>query len=63
MRFAIVTSSISVVLIAVVSALSIATLSWVYPAVQSYESSPELKIEISWGHGSEAGVPDAAIHK
>jgi hypothetical protein len=52
MRFAIVTSSISVVLIAVVSALSITVLSWIYPAVQSYEPSSDLKTEIFWGQGS-----------
>lgn len=52
MRFAIVTSSISLVLIAVVTALSIAALSCVYPAVQSYEPTSDVKTEISWGQGS-----------
>ena len=52
MRFAIVTSSISVVLIAVVSALSITILSWIYPAVQRHQPSPEIQTEISWGQGS-----------
>ncbi len=52
MRFVIVTSSISVALIAVVSALSITVLSWIYPAVQNYEPNSEFKTEISWGQGS-----------
>jgi len=52
MKFAIVTSSISVMLIAVVSALSIAVLSWIYPAVQSHEPSSDSKAEIAWGQGS-----------
>lgn len=52
MRFALVTSSISVVLITFVSALSIAVLSWIYPTVQSYEPNSDLKTEISWGQGS-----------
>ena len=52
MRFAIVTSSISVALIAAVSALSIVVLSWIYPAVQSYEPNSDSKVEISWGQGS-----------
>jgi hypothetical protein len=52
MRFAIVTSSISAALIAVVCALSIVVLSWVYPAVQSQDPSADVKTEISWGQGS-----------
>ena len=52
MRFAIVTSSISVVLIAVVSALSIAVLSWIYPAVQSHDQNSDIKTEIVWSQGS-----------
>ena len=52
MRFAIVTSSISAALIAIVSAISIAVLSWVYSAGTDIESSPENKVEILWGQGS-----------
>jgi hypothetical protein len=52
MRFALVSTSISAALIAVVSALSIAVLSWVYPAVQSHEPGSDTKTEISWGQGS-----------
>ncbi len=52
MRFLIVTSSISVLLITVVSAISIAVLSQVYPAVQSYEPNSDYKTEITWGQGS-----------
>jgi hypothetical protein len=52
MRFAIVTSSISAALIAVVSALSVVVLSWVYPAVQSHDQGSDVKTEISWGQGS-----------
>jgi len=52
MRFAIVTSSISALLITVVSAIAITVLSWIYPAVQSHEPSSDTKIEITWGQGS-----------
>jgi len=52
MRFAIVTSSLSAALIAVVSALSIVVLSWIYPAVQSQDQGSDVKTEISWGQGS-----------
>jgi hypothetical protein len=52
MRFALVTSSISALLIAVVSAIAITVLSWIYPAVQSHEPSSDTKIEITWGQGS-----------
>ena len=52
MRFAIVTSSISALLITVVSAISITVLSWIYPAVQNYDPASEMNAEISWGQGS-----------
>jgi hypothetical protein len=52
MRFAIVTSSISALLITVVSAISIVVLSWLYPAVHSYDPASELNAEIAWGQGS-----------
>lgn len=52
MRFAIVTSSISLLLITVVSAISITVLSWVYPAVQGYDPASETNAEITWGQGS-----------
>ena len=39
-------------LIAVVSALSVVVLSWVYPAVQSHDQGSDIKTEISWGQGS-----------
>jgi hypothetical protein len=52
MRFAIVTSSISAALIAIVSAIAIAVLSWVYSAGSNIESSPDSKVEILWGQGS-----------
>ncbi|MEN9669987.1 MAG: hypothetical protein RL018_264 [Pseudomonadota bacterium] len=52
MRFAIVTSSISALLIVVVSAIAIIVLSWIYPAVQNYDSSSDIKTEILWGQGS-----------
>jgi hypothetical protein len=52
MRFALVTTSISALLIAVVSALAIVVLSWIYPAVQNHDSGAENKTEISWGQGS-----------
>jgi hypothetical protein len=40
MRFAIVTTSISAVLIAIVIAVSIAALSWVYPSAPNHEQTP-----------------------
>jgi hypothetical protein len=52
MRFVIVTSSISALLITVVSAISIVVLSWIYPAVHNYEPATEINTEISWGQGS-----------
>ena len=52
MRFAIVTSSLSLALIVVVSALAIAVLSWIYSASSTIESAPETKVEILWGQGS-----------
>jgi hypothetical protein len=52
MRFAIVTSSISAVLIAIASAISITVLSWIYPTTSNYESAPDAKTEITWGQGS-----------
>ena len=52
MRFAIVTSSISALLIAVACAISITVLSWVYPAVHSYDPATEMNTEMSWGQGS-----------
>lgn len=52
MRFAIVTSSLSVALIVVVSALAIAVLSWIYSNSSAIESTPDTKVEILWGQGS-----------
>lgn len=52
MRFAIVTSSISALLVVVVSAIAITLLSWVYPAVQNYDATSDTKTEILWGQGS-----------
>ena len=52
MRFAIVTSSLSLALIVVVSALAIAVLSWVYASSSTIESTPDTKVEILWGQGS-----------
>jgi len=52
MRFAIVTSSLSIALIVAVSALAIAVLSWIYSSSSAIESAPDTKVEISWGQGS-----------
>jgi hypothetical protein len=29
----------------------------------SKKTAPQSSVEIKWGEGSEAGVPDAAVHK
>jgi hypothetical protein len=52
MRFVIVTSSISALLITVVSAISITVLSWIYPAVHHYDPGSDTHTEISWGQSS-----------
>ncbi len=52
MQFAIVTSSISALLIAVVSAISITVLSWMHPTLHSIDPATEMSTEISWGQGS-----------
>jgi hypothetical protein len=52
MRFAIVTTSISALLVVVVSAISITVLSWIYPAVQNYDANTDSKTEMQWGQGS-----------
>ena len=52
MRFAIVTSSISALLITFVSAIAITVLSWVYPEAQGYNPASDSHTEITWGQGS-----------
>ncbi len=52
MRFAVVTSFITLTLILFACAISIAILSWVYSGSLESKKSPEPKIEIKWGEGS-----------
>ena len=52
MKFAIVTSTLSVLLIIIVSAISIAVLSWAYSNHPSSKKIPDTKIDIRWGEGA-----------
>ena len=52
MRFALVTSLITVFLISVVSLVATVTLSFFHADVAPTRKMPDLKIEIRWGEGS-----------
>ena len=52
MRFAIVTSLMTLTLITFASATSIAVLSWIYSEKPGPKQVTDSKIEIRWGEGS-----------
>jgi cell division protein FtsL len=61
MRFALVTSSISALLIAIVCALSVVTMSWIHAQPSALKSAgqrstPRPAIDIKWGEGAEIGA-------
>jgi hypothetical protein len=61
MRFALVTSSISAFLIAIVCALSVVTMSWIHAQPSALKSAgqrstPRPAIDIKWGEGAEIGA-------
>jgi hypothetical protein len=57
MRFALVTSSISALLITIVCALSVVTMSWIHAQPSSLKAAgqrntPRPMIDIKWGEGA-----------
>ena len=52
MRFVVVTSLMTVMLIVFVSAISIAVLSWAHSGSTTHKKLSDPKIEIKWGEGS-----------
>jgi hypothetical protein len=49
MRFVIITSSISALLVAAVSAICITLLSWIHPDLQNFDAASDIKTEIFQG--------------
>jgi hypothetical protein len=52
MRFVVVTSFLTLILVFFTSAISVAILSWCYSESLVSKKFPEPKIEIKWGEGS-----------
>lgn len=53
-----------ILLLSIASISTASMLFWDQPKPSfSLRATPHLPITIKWGEGSEAGVPDAALHK